>query len=72
VLLLTSPQDHVVEPVSSDLVAATVRGPVERVALQRSFHVATLDHDAPLIEQRAVEFVRRVTAPAPDEGAARG
>jgi len=62
VLLLTSPQDHVVEPVSSDLVAAAVQGPVERVTLERSFHVATLDHDAPMIEQRSVEFVRRVTA----------
>lgn len=61
VLLLTSPQDHVVEPVSSDLVAATVQGPIERVTLERSFHVATLDHDAALIEQRAVAFVRRVT-----------
>jgi carboxylesterase len=64
VLLLTSPQDHVVEPVSSDLVAATVAGPVERVALDRSFHVATLDHDAGLVEQRTVEFVRRVTQDA--------
>lgn len=62
VLLLTSPQDHVVEPVSSDLVAATVAGPVERVSLDRSFHVATLDHDAPLIEERAVAFVARVTS----------
>ena len=64
VLLLTSPQDHVVEPASSDLVAATVRGPVERVALERSFHVATLDHDADLVERSAVEFVRRVTQTA--------
>lgn len=61
VLLLTSPQDHVVEPVSSDLVASTVQGPVERVTLERSFHVATLDHDAPLLERSAVDFVRRVT-----------
>ncbi len=61
VLLCTSPQDHVVEPVSSDLVAATVRGPVERVELPRSFHVATLDHDAGLIEERAVDFIRRVS-----------
>ena len=68
VLLCTSPQDHVVEPVSSDLVAASVRGPVQRIVLERSFHVATLDHDAALIEQRAVEFVRRVTAAAPDGG----
>lgn len=62
VLLLTSPQDHVVEPASSDLVAASVSAPVERVSLDRSFHVATLDHDAPLIEQKAVDFVARVTA----------
>jgi carboxylesterase len=62
VLLLTSPQDHVVEPVSSDLVAASVQGPVERVSLDRSFHVATLDHDAALVESSAVDFVRRVTA----------
>ena len=61
VLLLTSPQDHVVEPVSSDTLAAAVGGPVERVTLERSFHVATLDHDAPLIEQRAVEFAQRVS-----------
>ena len=64
VLLLTSPQDHVVEPVSSDLVAASVRGPVERVVLERSFHVATLDHDAALLERAAVDFVLRVTQPA--------
>ena len=64
VLLLTSPHDHVVEPVSSDLVAASVRGPVERVVLERSFHVATLDHDARLVEERAVAFVQRVTQDA--------
>lgn len=61
VLLLTSPQDHVVEPVSSDTFASSVSGPVERVTLERSFHVATLDHDAPLIEERAVEFVKRIS-----------
>src|ERR1700712_4152014 len=45
VLLLTSRQDHVVEPASSDPLAASVAGPVERLPLERSFHVATLDHD---------------------------
>ncbi len=64
VLLLTSVQDHVVEPVSSDTFAASVSGPVERVTLERSFHVATLDNDAPLIEQRAVEFAGRVSRPS--------
>ncbi len=33
---------------------------MERVWLERSFHVATLDHDAPEIEARAVEFVNKV------------
>ena len=61
VLILTSPQDHVVEPASSDTLAAAVSGPVERVTLERSFHVATLDHDAPLIEERAVAFAQRVS-----------
>ncbi|MCW2714010.1 MAG: alpha/beta fold hydrolase [Frankiales bacterium] len=60
VLLLSSPQDHVVAPASSDLVASSVTGPVERVTLERSFHVATLDHDAGLIEHRAVEFAQRI------------
>jgi carboxylesterase len=62
VLLMTSPQDHVVPPTSSDLLAAGVSGPVERVTLERSFHVATLDYDKDEIERRAVEFARKVTA----------
>jgi carboxylesterase len=62
VLLLTSPQDHVVPPSNSDHVAASVSGPVERVALERSYHVATLDYDRDLVEERIVEFARKVVA----------
>ena len=62
VLILTSPQDHIVPPVSSDVLAARVSGPVERVVLERSFHVATLDYDQDLIIERAVGFALRVTA----------
>jgi carboxylesterase len=62
VLILTSPQDHIVPPVSSDVLAERVSGPVERVVLERSYHVATLDYDADLIVERAVEFALRVTA----------
>lgn len=62
VLLMTSPQDHVVPPSSSDVLAAGVSGPVERVTLDRSYHVATLDYDRHEIERRAVEFARKVTA----------
>jgi len=64
ILLFTSPQDHVVDPVSSDVLAAGVRGPVERVTLEQSFHVATLDHDAKLIEDRASAFIAEVAKKA--------
>ncbi len=59
---MTSPQDHVVDPTASDLLASKVSGPVERVTLERSYHVATLDFDAELIQQRAVDFGKKVTA----------
>ena len=61
VLIMNSPQDHVVEPVNSDILAAGVSGPVERVTLERSYHVATLDYDKDLVSERAVEFARKVT-----------
>jgi carboxylesterase len=59
-LLLNSPQDHVVTPSNSDHLAASVGGPVERVTLERSFHVATLDFDRELIETEAVAFAQKV------------
>ena len=62
VLLFTSPQDHVVPPSSSDVLAASVSGPVERVSCDRSFHVATLDHDKDEIESLSVAFAQKVTA----------
>src|SRR5439155_9317881 len=61
-LVFTRPQDHVVPPVSSDVLAAGVSGPVERVSLDRSYHVATLDFDKDEIERGAVEFARKVTS----------
>ncbi len=62
VLVMTSPEDHVVEPSHSDHIASSVGGAVERVTLERSYHVATLDHDAGLINERAVAFAQQVTA----------
>ena len=61
-LLLGSPQDHVVDPAQVDYLAAHYGGAVERVVLERSYHVATLDYDKQLICERAVEFARKVTA----------
>jgi len=65
VLILTSTQDHVVPPTDSDLLADGVTGPVERVTLERSYHVATLDYDKDLINERAVAFAQRVTGVTP-------
>ena len=61
-LLLNSPQDHVVPPADGDFLATTYGGPVERVLLERSYHVATQDFDKELIFERSVEFARKVTA----------
>jgi carboxylesterase len=61
VLLMTSAQDHVVDPANSEHIASVLGDRVERVALERSYHVATLDFDRELIEQRAVDFVAQVT-----------
>lgn len=62
VLVMTSAQDHTVPPVSSEVLAAAVSGPVERVTLERSYHVATLDHDKDEVERRALAFAREVAA----------
>lgn len=61
-LVIQSTQDHVVDPTASDLLAEKLSGPVERITLDRSFHVATLDYDKDLIAERAVEFASKVTS----------
>lgn len=62
VLIVTSRQDHVVSPTDSDIIAEGVAGPVERIWLERSFHVATMDFDKTEIEAATVAFAQRVTA----------
>jgi carboxylesterase len=61
-LVFRSSVDHVVDPSSAALIRSTVssRDVTERV-LENSYHVATLDHDAPTIFAESVEFVLRVT-----------
>jgi carboxylesterase len=61
-LVITSRNDHVVPPTNSDYLAEHVGGPVERVFLDRSFHVATIDYDRDEIASRSVDFARKVTA----------
>jgi carboxylesterase len=64
VLIVTSENDHVVPPTNSDHLAASVSGPVERVRVTRSYHVATLDYDRPEVEQRVLDFAAKVVAHA--------
>ena len=71
VLVMTSPQDHVVPPSNSDHLARSVAGPVERVTLARSYHVATLDYDKDEIAARTVDFARKVTSD-PNSGGGTG
>jgi carboxylesterase len=61
-LLITSVNDHVVDPAQSDHLAVSVSGPVERVSLTRSYHVATLDYDRDVVREQVVAFARKVTA----------
>lgn len=60
-LLMNSPEDHVVEPAQAEFLAANYGGNVERVCLARSYHVATQDYDKDLIFAESVAFADRVT-----------
>jgi len=61
-LLITSRNDHVVDPATSDQLAEQWGGTVERILLDRSYHVATQDFDKQLIFDAAVAFADKVTA----------
>ena len=55
-LILHSTQDHIVPPSSVKLLTESLSGPHEVVELDRSFHVATIDYDKDIINERAVAF----------------
>ena len=59
-LLFSSRTDHVVPTESSDLVERGYGGPLERVMLDHSYHVATLDYDADALVCRAVAFAEKL------------
>ncbi|MFD5427877.1 alpha/beta hydrolase [Streptomyces sp. NPDC127084] len=65
-VLLHSPQDHVVPPVDSARILSRVSSQeVKEILLEQSYHVATLDHDAELIFEESYAFIGRL---APDAG----
>ena len=57
VLLFSSKVDHVVPTSTGAYLEAHLGGPVERIVLEKSFHVATLDYDGDEIVRRTVEFM---------------
>ncbi|GAA0470156.1 alpha/beta fold hydrolase [Streptomyces sp. NPDC046215] len=70
-LLMHSPEDHVVPPADSARILARVssRDLTERL-LERSYHVATLDHDAELIFEQTHAFISRLSAHVGEAGTA--
>ncbi|WP_299530994.1 carboxylesterase [uncultured Streptomyces sp.] len=73
VLLLHSPQDHVVPPADSARVLSRISSrDVEEVLLEQSYHVATLDHDAGLVFDRSVRFVERLAPGVTEKGSRSG
>jgi carboxylesterase len=67
-LVFRSVTDHVVEPASTRVLLAGVgSSDTTEVLLHDSFHLATLDNDAPMLFQRSVEWIReRVPATVQD------
>jgi carboxylesterase len=63
VLLLRSPEDHVVPASSSELILSRISSrDVTEILLEDSYHVATIDNDAPRIFDESASFIKRVTA----------
>jgi carboxylesterase len=66
ILMYRSRQDHVVDDLSSQLLkAGAVNTTVREVMLEDSYHVATLDNDAPQIFAGSVDFVESLTGATP-------
>lgn len=62
-LLLSSREDHVVTSDNGDDLVAMVSGPIERIWLENSYHVATMDNDQALVESLTLDFLARVLTP---------
>jgi carboxylesterase len=70
VLLYRSAEDHVVEPASAQaLLAGIASTDVTEVVLRDSYHVATLDNDAPAVFAGSVDWIRARTRAADPETA---
>jgi carboxylesterase len=61
VLLITSANDEVVDPASSDVIATALPRAAQRLRLANSGHVASLDKERHLVQRAIVEFVSAKT-----------
>jgi carboxylesterase len=72
-LLLHSPQDHVVPPADSARILSRVSSTdVREILLEQSYHVATLDNDADRIFEESHAFIGRLAPSLGKEGTAAG
>jgi carboxylesterase len=59
VIVFHSAEDHVVEPINSQVFLDGISSTdTTEVVLRDSYHVATLDNDAPLIFKGSVDWIR--------------
>ncbi len=62
-IVFHSPQDNIVDTATTELLRAVIGSQdFSYVELPESYHVATLDHDAPKIFDGSVRFIERVCA----------
>jgi len=67
ILLYRSREDHVVDPSSATLLKRrAVNTTIDEVVLDNSYHVATLDNDAPLIFDGSVRFIQELASALDD------
>ncbi len=63
VVVMYSRSDHSVSPENSRALLRLIQGPeLTELVLERSYHVATLDYDLPLIEERVAAFAEKLAA----------
>lgn len=59
-LLVNSINDHVVAPEQGEYLVAHYGGNIERVMLEKSFHVATQDVEKEIVMSRSITFTKQV------------
>lgn len=59
-LIFSSTVDHVVPPNNSEAIYSNISSvEKEKVSLENSYHVATLDNDKALIAERCIDFIKK-------------